>query len=311
MRYLSYSLIFSAFMLMLGGCHFLPSLFMKERDSSKKPDLSEAMFDTSYEKDMILLDVITIRVPFEKRELLCELWNNTDEQIVSPELRKKLAENGLRFGVQGVAMSNSLARLLPSSHEKSENGSMPSSPQANSPMEVRTETADLNKEPIATRRTLNIMPARRAELRARDDPIKELHLFEYDKFGSPGGKTYQNAFGSIAMIANHQSDGTVLFELTPELKFGETKVDFGYDEYGKPQRFEYKPSRVFDELKVSKAILPGHWLIIGPASENTIGLGKYFFTRNRGEMEQKIIIVRLARTRDDGFFKDSFQIIEE
>lgn len=306
MRFSPYTIILVIVLVAIGGgCQLLPEFFAP----GKKPPNNDEPFafaSLPSDRNTITVEVMTIRVPYEQRHLLENLWNETDEQVVNAELRRRLGENGLRFGVQGAAMPPALARLLPNPRIQNIRIGAPEEQNPNgfdSPFEIRKSADEFDKEPMATRQNITFLANNRAELKPREEVVKELNLFEYDKFGSPICETYKDVHGRFILTGNSQSDGSVTFEILPELEYGEQKMVL-WAENGEYHRNFLRPQRIFDQLKVSHRIFPGQWLIIGPSSENAIGLGKYFFTRDMGETEQKVVIIRLANSHGDGFFRE-------
>ncbi len=103
------------------------------------------------------------------------------------------------------------------------------------------------------------------------------------------------------MTATPLNDGHVHFQLIPELEFGDVQTQLPIIG-GAIVPTARKPTKAFENLTVSARLLPGQWLLIGPASELPTGIGRYFFTRAIGDTEQKLVAIRLASTPKDGVF---------
>ena len=242
--------------------------------------------------ETIGIDVFVVRVPYHNREQLRQLWAEVDEQWGSPTLRRELMDQGLRIGVQGVSLSPTLATLINAT-------ATPQKPVE--PLEI--SVADLQKDPPVQKHSRNMRPGMQTLLQPYADPVPEMPLF-WSEGGQLCGKTFKDAEGLIGLVATPLKGGQVRFDITPEIIHGtlETKIHF---QGGVMFPETAKPKHVFYNLAVSLDLLPGQWIVIGPASENCSGIGRCFFVRARGEVEQKVILLRLARSQRDTVFDDT------
>lgn len=240
-----------------------------------------------FQRDMVGVDIFLIRITPQRRELLRQLWHEVDELPIPTALRRDLVEHGLRVGVQGSFLSPSLSQLInvTASPTGNEHAGLPGGME-------EISVADIRSDAGVSRQYRNLMPGMRAVLRPFDQPIAELPFFWHEN-GRICGKTYHNAVGLIGLTARPQHNGTVRFELVPELEHGtmETRTRLQnmvvFQESGRPRR-------AFEELAVSLDLLPGQWIIIGPTSVDSLGVGRAFFVRGTDGDEQKIIAIRLV-----------------
>ena len=238
--------------------------------------------------DAIGIDIYVVRIPYHNRELLRQLWAEVDEQWGSPVLRRELIDQGLRIGVQGVTLSPTLTKLIDAT----------ATPTGNS---TEISVADLQKDPIVRRQYRKMMPGMQALLRPYAESMPEMPLF-WSHNGQLCGKTFKDAEGLIGLTAAPLRDGA-RFEITPEVVHGTMETKYNLQSgimFLEPGR----PKHVFYNLAVALDLLPGQWIVIGPASENCSGVGRYIFTRERSETEQKVILLRLARSQRDTVFEN-------
>ena len=244
-------------------------------------------------QETVGIDVFVVRIPYHNRELLRQLWAEVDEQWGSPTLRRELMGQGLRVGIQGVSLSPTLAKLI--------NVTATPSPQAMDPTEV--SVAELQKDPIIRPQSLRMLPGMLALFQPYTDSVPEMPLF-WSEGGHFCGKTFKDAEGLIGLVATPLKGGQVQFEITPEVVHGTMERKFSL-QGGVMFPETARPRHVFYNLAVTLDLLPGQWIVMGPVSENCSGIGRCFFTRDRGETEQKVILIRLSRSQRDTVFDNA------
>ena len=241
-------------------------------------------------QEAVSIDVFMVRIPLHHRELLRQLWAEVDEQWGSPTLRRELMNQGLRVGIQGVSLSPALTKLI--------NATAAPSTLSADPTEI--SVAELQKDPIVKQQSRQMLPGMHTLFQPYADSVPEMPIFWHEN-GYFCGKTFKDAEGLIGLVATPLKGGQVRFEITPEVAHGtvETKYNF----HGGVMFTETAKSRhPFGNLAVSLDLLPGQWIVMGPVSENCSGIGRCFFTRDRGETEQKVILIRLARSQRNNLF---------
>jgi len=276
-------------LLLLFCCGEISCTSISERNKSGS---GEILHHSTSPPDTVAVDAYFVRIPFHDRELLRQLWSEVDEQLGIPQLRRELMTQGLRIGIQGVSLSPTLSKLINAT-------AVP--PPTQDPTEV--SVAELQKDPIVSRQAWQMMPGMQALLRPYRDSVPEMPLFWSDG-GHFCGKTFKDAEGLIGITATPLRDGKVRFEITPEVVHGSMEATYNFQS-GVIFQEVAKPKHVFYNLAFSLDLLPGQWIVIGPASENCSGIGRCFFTRDRGETEQKVILLRLTRTQRDIIFENS------
>ncbi len=249
---------------------------------------TELLHSSQPRPDMVGVDAYIVRVPYGQRELLRKLWTEVDEQMIPPVLRRELMDQGLRVGIQGVSMSPTLSTLL----------NLTATPSPGNDWEV--SVADLPKEPLVNRQYRYLMPGVQAMLHPYADTVPEMPLFWSDG-GGLCGKTFKDAQGLVNVTAQPLPGGQVRFSVTPELVYGTPETSFRM-QGGVVFPETAKPKHTFHSLAIALDLLPGQWIVIGPVSATCSGVGRCFFTREVGNTEQKVILLRLARIHHDPIF---------
>jgi hypothetical protein len=237
-------------------------------------------------------DVVTLEIFSAPAQLddpnLAALWPHVNEQPLPPELRKKLAENGLRIGVIGGNVPDALAALL-----KVTGTPISAEQRALVPMET---------EPGVVLRMLQPRPGKRHELVI--SPVHQrIALLQREK-DQVEGKTYDQAEGRMVLRVFPQEAGSVRLELTPELQHGELKTQTT----GSEGMFIWRPERekrVFAELKTEATLAPGEMLVMTCLSERTSSVGYHFFMQPKAEKPtQRLWVLRVAQAGTDRAFAD-------
>jgi hypothetical protein len=195
-------------------------------------------------------------------------------------------DHGLRIGIQGVSLSPTLSKLIDTA--------------ATAPTEA--VAAELQKDPLVGKKYHQLMPGMQVFLTPYPDSIPEMPLFWFEG-GQFCGKTFKDAQGLIGLVATPLKNGQVQFEITPEIVHGTTVTKYRF-QGGALFPEVAKPKHIFYNLSVSLDLLPGQWIVIGPVSEHCSGIGRCFFTRDRGETEQKVVLLRLAKSQRDAVFEN-------
>ncbi len=280
-RYWILTAISVSVLLNLCGCQLL-----------KEPDLPDRTAVETARKilpaEVVTFDVLLVNVPYYNRYLVDELWHDVDEQELDWEIRKKLRDNGFRTGIIGASVPESLSRLL-----------------ALKGLPLRTsveEEIDPNKEeiPAAVSKPVTLSEGRKSLIELREDVVPCIPVLSWEE-GQLIGQTYQDARTFMSVGINKIPDGSVEFELTPLVRFGSPQMVAKY-KHAQLVRSQEQPSKTFDDLKSSHALRPGQFLVVGSLDENTRGLGHYFFTKGSGDLDQKLLVIRLMVTQHDEQF---------
>ncbi|MDR1494269.1 MAG: hypothetical protein LBT05_16360 [Planctomycetaceae bacterium] len=235
----------------------------------------------------VVLDIYKIRVPYNRRELLEELWNETEEKEIPLETRNELYKHGLRQGQIAVKIPVPLSRLLDLQNVV---------PQR--PFQIVKNPA--TKEDLSKRYTAIAMMKNQPLEFLTCDPIDELPVLNLVD-GNVAGRVYRNAKGVILVTTDEQPDGSVIMKTVPEIHFGDESSKY-ISEGGQYKPLFWQSKLSFDQLEVKTKLLLGQWVIIGPDSRSPGGFGKDILSRGNGDPEQIIIAIRLVQTHKEGIY---------
>jgi len=237
----------------------------------------------THNTDTVNVDIFVVRLAPHQNALLRQLWQEVDEQSLSPQLRRELYAQGFRAGILGSLLSPALAQLLTVSSDANADVSWG--------VIYEISSADAAREPTATRNMRNLLPGMSALVKVFDTPLPEQSLF-WEENGMTHGQTYTDVLGLLGVSATANRDGSAQIQIVPELEHGieEQRVRIReamfIHESGKPRRS-------LESLTVSQRLLPGQWLIVGTTSPDSAGVGKTFFVRKDTGLEQRFLAIRL------------------
>ena len=236
----------------------------------------------------VVIDFYRIRVPYLKRHLAEELWNEAEEMDISPELRNQLRLHGFRQGRLGTRVPASLLQLLELKDDV-----------IKKPYVLETKLSDAAVgEPLCTRFTgVNMVKDQPVEFNTADimPSLPVLAIVN----GKPVGREYRNAQGKIRVTTDEQPDGSVILTTVPEIHYGEeTRKMIAVG--GVLSSRTVRPKQTFDQLTVKTKLLLGQWVLIGPTMKNEGGFGNKILSRDMGDPEQILIAIRLVKTQKDG-----------
>jgi hypothetical protein len=92
-------------------------------------------------------------------------------------------------------------------------------------------------------------------------------------------------------------------ELVPELHHDQPRRRWDVGDQGVLTLESDKPREVFDDMTISADLAPGAMVILSSLPNRPGSLGHYFLTQNNGQLEQRLLIVRLSQTQPIGLFR--------
>jgi hypothetical protein len=240
--------------------------------------------------DSVAMDVFFVRFPFGESEPNGLLWADVDEMHLAAEVRQRLARNGFRSGLIGGHVPMSLSKLM----------ELKGKP-APRPESLENRVVDLEREPRVVRRHMELRAGVRTEVIASDIQ-EELSVLLCGPAGVEG-ESFRSAQAVLAVRVFPERDGRVRVRLVPEIQHGENKLRY----VGTQGALRIEPGRAkraFDEMAVEAVLAPGHILILSTPPDRSGTLGHRFFTQNTdGQVEQKLLVLRLAQTQHDELFE--------
>jgi len=240
--------------------------------------------------DAVVFDVLIAHVPYNERDLVRDLWKDVDELVIEPETRRALNEQGFRVGILGASTPESLSKLL-----------------ALKGRELRTsleEQVDFSRvesalAPIAYSKPVSLRSGMKSTIVARTDVIPSVPILGKNDSGALEGKTYSDVSPVFSVAIEQSPDGSVLFDLSPYLRYGAPRPVTRY-RHGQLVKTQEQPTKSFDSLRFSQALRPGQFLVVGASDTNTNALGRYFFNEGGDDFEQTVLVLRLLVTQHDG-----------
>jgi hypothetical protein len=235
----------------------------------------------------VTLEIFSAPAPPDDPQL-ATLWREVDEQPLPPELRKKLAENGLRAGVVGSRVPDALAALLKVTDK-------PISAEERSRVPLETE-------PGVTLRVLQPLLGKRHDLVV--SPSREEIALLRSADGQVEGKTYKKAEGRLTLHVLPEDTGRLRLELVPELHHGEPRTQTAGSE-GMFIWTTEREKRVFSELKIGATLGAGEMLLITCAPQRPGSVGHHFFMHKAADKPiQRLWVLRVAQAGPDRAFAD-------
>jgi len=234
--------------------------------------------------DTVSMEIFIIRLAPHQNNVLQQLWQEADEQSLSPQLRRELFAQGFRVGILGQLLSPALAQLI----DVSADG------RTDIPWGEIQEisAADAVREPTVVRNMRNLLPEMRALIKVFDTPLPEYSLF-WEENGMIHGQTYTDVIGLFSVSATANKDGSAQIQILPELEHGVSGLRLR-PVAGMVVHDTSRPRHSFESLLVSPRLLPGQWLIIGTTAPDSAGVGKTFFVRKESVLQQRLLAIRLV-----------------
>ncbi len=199
-----------------------------------------------------------------------------------------MTHNGFRVGVAEGQIPVALSNLMELGDKPAPSG------------EVKgTNLADLAAKPRVMRQHMQIKAGQPGEIVASGtyEQLPVL-LCEGDRIS---GETYNQAQGIFSIKTLPLPDGRVRIDMVPEVQHDQPRQNRVEDQG--VLRFDFRrPKRVFEEMAISTALSPGGMLVMTSLPNRSGSLGHHFFTENQGRLEQKILVIRLSQTQQDGLF---------
>ena len=238
--------------------------------------------------DSCVLEIFFVRFPFDDPEVNSALWEEMDEQHLPAELRQRLLRNGFRAGLVDGQIPVTLSRLLELTDKPPPTGNSQTA-----------DAAELEDQPRILRRRLHLRAGRRSEIVASG--IRERLPVLIRQAGQLTGETYRRAEARLAAKAFPEGDGRVRLELTPEVHHDTARKQWVASQ-GRMRLETSRPRRVFAEMGITATLSPGSMLVLGSLPNRPGSLGHHFFTEDQGQLEQKLLVIRLAQTQHDELF---------
>lgn len=237
---------------------------------------------TKMSKDSVGIEIATVTLDASQTHLLPNILAELDEQVLDPNFRRHLAQNGFVAGSLGTQLPAGVQLLVLEASYRRDHPTAES--QRESPDQQRFVQCRAGK-----RIGIGLWNSRAiAEAKHHDGELVAPGMFE-------------NAVSRFAMRCRQTGPGVAAVELTPEMEHGELKQKYVVDG-GSFHMESRRDSEVFEDLKLPFEIRAGETLMV-TCNGQTDMLGQDFFL-NTDKTKQKILLVRLAQTQVDVSFGD-------
>jgi hypothetical protein len=257
--------------------------------SWNKPDSTFQLPAPQLSSDALICEVAFLQWDIHESDADQRFWQTVDEQFVPPEVRRRLAENGLRVGL----ISGQL------------------------PERVR-EKLGATGDPIAALTAQNLAPgtemlSRRERLQCHDGVTELIEVLPQSPSslvvllndeGRVRGEQFDQPRGFIALTPYAQADGRVRVELTPGVEFGPWRQRI-IGHQGGLRYDQRRDERLFDSLTVNGHLDSGQILVVTSTDdEKGIG-GRFFANRFSSSTERLFLLIRVSRQQGDDLFAPS------
>jgi hypothetical protein len=266
------------------GCALAPALGCRLFEPQAKG--RSPLVPLASASNTLTLEIFSAPVPLGDQRLAA-LWQECDETSIPPEVRKSLSQNGIRAGIVGPHVPDTLAEMLKLTDERV----------------TDRNRVPLEPEPGVVLRVLQPRPGHRNDLIIHE-PHEQVSVFRMVD-GQLGGRTYGKAECQMALRVTTDPDARVRLDLTPELHYGEVKVHA----VGSDGMFMMKPERskqVFSDLKLLSTLGAGQMLLLTCAPDKPGSVGHAFFADRGGEKPlQRLWVIRTAQAAPDRAFAEA------
>jgi len=282
-RYLRRTIVCAALLLAAAigapGCHWGPQSTAHGESLLKPVGESE---------DSVELEIISVRFSPHDDDLTSTMWNEIDEQQMPLAARRELTENGFRSGIVSGQLPASLAKVVATAEKQ--------------PDSVTEAAARLHQSSPVSRQKMQLHSGWRGEIVA-SNVYPELPLFTHEE-GLVSGHTYPQAQGIFSAKAKALGDRRITLLLVPQLQYGQEHQTW-VSEDGRLLPQAGKPKHSFERLALDATLAADQMLVVTAMPDCSGTLGHYFFTEPQAgvdNVQQKLIIIRLANSRYDDLF---------
>lgn len=269
------SSVLSTLLVLLVGCHAL---------DSTDPITGKSLLQAAKSSDeSVTVDIYWANIP-EGAD--AGLWDEVQEERLAIDLRRNLASNGLRAGVVGTQVPDSLLRLL--------------DPEGKADLSYDTTTS--LAETGVRRRTRQMRAGNPVELQASEKLPQATLLIAAE--GEVTGRTFYDAQGFYILQAERVGDSQVRLQLNPEVRHGQEQLRFAPDETGMISRGAMtRDAVVLNDLHIDAELEPGEMLLVTSLPDVGSRLGGLLHTSESKAGERKAILVRIASTPSSRAFQ--------
>lgn len=234
-------------------------------------------------RDSIGIEVGTVTVDAERLAMLDEIFSRLDEQVIAPESRKFLAQNGFRAGVLGVQLPENLKLLL-------------------------LETSDRQQHPTADTQHYH---DDLKYIQCRSDTPREVKLWaahqdivaNYNNGEFETSEELKEANCHVRVTGEPNNSMSATIQIVPEIEFGPLRQRYVVQD----NAFHIEAKRdviEYDQLAMKLPLRSGEVLMVTCDSDPKKLGSSFFIDPVRGS--QKLLLIRLSQTQVEDYFESDF-----
>lgn len=233
--------------------------------------------------DGAVLEIAMLDVPPDDPWDPAELWNEVDEQFLPADVRRRLADHGIRCGLLGAQVPDTLWRRM----------------NADQSITLDNKDGAAVLSDVPSRRRLQCRGNRQQWIVVRKD-LETLTLGKQGT-GQVEPEEFRDAACELSFKTLPLGDGHVRLDLTCAVRHG-PQLQRWVGEDGSFRLDSNRACRLFEGSRFEASLAPGRTLVIG-ATPAGVGLGGAFFAANPAKgSSHKILFVRLAASQLDDLF---------
>lgn len=270
------ALLLSGTHLFMAGCNAVPT-------AAEKP-LTSSLGLAPLGEDAVALDTCSIVLDDSHAGLATEIWQNLDEQFLSPEQRTVLSQNGFRCGLVGMNLPPCLLALV----DDSAAGDLQSE-------EKQAGTSPKLSSDDRQGQRLKISEGRETIL-VTSETQPEVTILVSEE-GKVVGKVFRDAQTVLSLNTRSVGDGDIEITLIPEIHHGPHRQRI-VGSQGALRMESSREREVFSRLNIKARLSPGQTIVVSSVGPEA-SLGGRFFG---GNQRRKWMLIRLASPRQDRLF---------
>lgn len=250
---------------------------------SQEPQGVPRLPHTRMSSDSVGIEIATVTLDANNAHLWHEIRQELDEQVLSPERRRRLTQNGLIGGFIGTQLPAPLSLLLLEASDRREH------PTPDSFWDIPDQQRFVQCRANQRVGVGLWMGQDRLEIRHDDG-----ELAVSDTFLHPACQ--------MAIHCSQGAAGTAVVRLTPEIEHGPMRQQYVADGGGLHVATR-RERKVYDDLEMKIKLRPGEILLV--TCSDAPGLVGSSVFRNADSTKQKLLLIRLAQTQVDISFGDA------
>jgi hypothetical protein len=250
---------------------------------SGKPTQISLLRPPRMSPDSVVLEIATVELRGSDEEFVEQFWKEVDEQHFATELRRRLADQGLRCGIVGAQLPAWVARRLEEQRRHLE-------------LDEKDGAAVLSD--VAAQRRYQWRAHQRRAIPVGS--VREALTLERPWAEGEAVPTYSDAQCHVGITVEPHGDGRVSLALVPEIHHGEVRQRW-VAQRGSFRVDAKRDCCRLDDLEVPATLAPGQTLVLASTPEPR-RVGGAFFSAPARDGGTRLLLVRLAQTQLDDLF---------